>query len=306
MFIIIALASYLLGAMAVILDKFLLGSKRVSSPAVYSFYIALFGLAAMFLAPFGFFVPSAAQIILSLISGAFFTFGILSLYFAIQKSEASRVTPIVGAVTPIATCFLSLFFGENLGALSLAGVFLLISGGLLISFDLPLKININKNKFFSGFYPSILAGVLLAIAYFLFKFVYMEQNFVSGFIWTRIGAFLGAFSLFAVSNWRREILRSFKNFEKPKKQEYQTGGIFVADKIVGGLSSILLNLAIMLGSVTVVNSLISTQYVFVLIAAWLVSRKYSKVFEEKLLFWDWAQKIAAIVLIGAGIFLISK
>ena len=302
-FIFAALGSYFLGALTVILDKFLLSSKRISSPPVYSFYVGVFGLFVLFFIPFGFSVPSLFQITISLVSGIIFSLGILALYFAIKKSEASRVTPVVGAVVPIVTYFLSTAFSkEQLFSLQILGVALLIFGGLLISFDLPLKMN--KKKFFAGFYPSLFSGFLLAVAYFMFKLVYEEQSFLSGFVWTRIGCFLVVTGYFLVPSWRKEILGSFKNFKKPQKHHYQTGGIFVSNKILGGISSILLNWSIALGSVTLVNSLISSQYVFVLILAFLAHKKYPFVFEEKLLFWDWAQKIGAIVLIGIGVVLI--
>jgi len=307
MFILAALGSYFLGALTVILDKFLLGSKRIASAPVYSFYIAVFGLFTLFFIIFtGFSVPSGWQIFLSLLGGALFSYGILALYFAIRKSEASRVAPIVGAIIPVATYFFSLAFSiEKLVLIQIIGVVLLIFGGLLISFDLPLKIN--KKKFFAGFYASLLAGFLLALSYFIFKFVYNEQSFFNGFIWTRIGGFLAVIGFFLVPSWRKDILRSFKNFKKPEKQGYQTGGLFVANKILGGTSSILLNAAIAMGSVTLVNSLVSSQYVFVLALAYFAHKKFPFVFEEKLYFWDWAQKIGAIILIGIGIvFIFAK
>jgi len=303
MFIFSALSSYFLGALVVILDKFLLGSKRISSAPVYSFYIGISGLFVLFFIPFGFYIPSFFQIFLSLISGGFFSVGILFLYFAIQKGEASRVLPIVGAIIPIVTYFLSFMTSnETFIFIQIIGIILLIFGGLLISFDLPLKIN--KRKFALGFWDCLWAGIFLALSYFLFKFVYNEQTFVNGFIWTRIGCFFAIISYLLVPKWRKDILNSFKGFKKPKKEGYQTGALFVSNKILGGVSSILLNFAISLGSVTVVNSLVSSQYVFILILAFFAHKKYPFVFEEKLYFWDWTQKIGAIVLIGVGIFMI--
>ena len=337
MFLFSALSSYFLGALTVIFDKFLLGSKRISSAPVYSFYIGVSGLAVLVLIPFGFHIPSFFQIFLSLISGGLFSVGIMFLYFAIQKGEASRVTPIVGAIIPIVTYFLSFVSSsEKFVFIQVLGIILLIFGGLLISFDLPLRINptpsrsilkttrikylngilfeesvnqprrygTSKRKFALGFWDSLWAGIILALAYFLFKLVYNEQNFVSGFVWTRIGAFLGVLSYLIIPDWRKSILGSFKSFKKPKKKEYQTGSLFLTNKIIGGISSVLLNLSISLGSVTVVNSLVSSQYVFVLALAFFAHKKYPFVFNEKLYFWDWAQKVGAIILIGVGIILI--
>jgi drug/metabolite transporter (DMT)-like permease len=303
MFLLVALSSYFLSAFTIILDKFLLGSKRISSAPVYSFYIGVFGMFVLAFIPFGLAIPSTFQLFLSFLSGALFSFGILALYFAIQKGEASRVSPIVGAMIPIVTYSLSFIFSiEKLNNIQVLGIMLLILGGLLISFDLPLKIN--KRKFVAGFFPSLLSGFLLALSYFGFKFVYEEQNFINGFIWTRFGCFLGVAGYLLIPKWRKQIYLSLKNFRKPERHHYHTGIIFISNKIMGGIASILLNFAIALGSVTLVNSLVSSQYVFILFLAYFAHKKYPFVFEEKLYFWDWVQKIGAIFLIGAGVFLI--
>ncbi|MDD5464631.1 MAG: EamA family transporter, partial [Candidatus Moranbacteria bacterium] len=234
--IFVAVSAYFLGAFAVLMDKFLLGSKRISSPQVYTFYVGIFGLGAFLFAPFGFDVPSAWQIAISLISGAIYIGGIFALNLSINKAEASRVTPVVFSVVPIATYLISFVFNdEKLTIIQLGGVALLIIGGLLISFDLPLKLN--KRKFFVGFYFSCLSGVLLAISYVMFKMVYVEQTFLNGFMWTRVGGFVAALLLLIVPTWRKAIFKSFSHAKKPSKEHIGTGGIFIANKILGGTSS---------------------------------------------------------------------
>lgn len=302
--ILVAVSAYFLGAFAVLMDKFLLGSKRISSPQVYTFYVGIFGLGAFLFAPFGFTVPSGSQIVISLIAGAIYMAGIFAINLSINKAEASRVTPVVFSVVPIASYAISFAMNnEKLTLLQLGGVFLLIVGGLLISFDLPLKLS--GRKFFAGFYTSCLAGVLLAISYVMFKNVYLHQSFLSGFMWTRIGGFLLALTFLLIPLWRKQIFKSFSHAKKPSQKNVSTGGFFITNKVMGGLSSILLNKAFQLGSVTLVNSMVSLQYVFVLILVAIAARRHPKVFAEKLLFWDWAQKIGAIVIIAVGMFLIS-
>lgn len=301
----IALTSYFLSALTIILDKFILGSKKVGSPPVYAFYIGLLGLSALFLAPFGFSVPPISQIILSVIAGSLFTYGILTLYFAIKVGEAGRVAPLAGSVIPFGAYFLSiLFFGEKVSAISLLGAVLLILGGLLISFDLPLKLD--RKKFFPGFKFAVLAGLILAVAYSFLKLVYNEQSFFNGFIWTRFGSVFAIASFFLVPEWRKNILRSLGNFKKPTHSHIHAGSLVVLNKIAGGTASILFNYAIALGSVTLVNALVASQYVFILILAAVFSVWHKEIFQEKLYFWDWAQKAGAIIVIGAGIYLVSK
>ncbi len=303
--ILIASGAYFLGALANILDKFLLGSKRISSPAVYTFYVNVLGLGSAIFLPFiGIVIPSFFQFGISIFSGLLFSFGIMAMYFAIRESQAGRVIPVIGAITPVGTYLFSfLLFGEVLGYFEFLGMTLLLLGGLLISFDLPLKIN--KKKFFSGFYYCLISAFLLAGAYAIFKLVYAEQTFFNGFFWTRIGSFFAIFIILLIPRWRFEVFRSFKGFKRGHKENYKTGALFISNKIIGGTSSVMFNYAIALGSATLVNSLTSIQYVFVILFASLASLKYPKIFGENLSLNDWLQRLLAIVIIGIGMYLVS-
>lgn len=303
--LLIAIVAYFLVALEVVLDKFLLTSKRVSHPAIYAFYSGVLSLATLFIFfPFGFHFVGAAKIWPYLLAGMVFTYGILSLFFALNKSEASRVTPVVGAVVPIVTYALSIsFLSERLTHLQISGVMILILGGLFISFDLPLKIS--KRRFFAGFDQTILAGVLLAVAFTAFKYFFEHDRFINVFIWTRLGLFLGALSLFLVPAWRKAIWSSLKKISKPGRENTRTGVLFVLNKALGGTGSILTNYAIALGSVTLVNALVSVEYIFVFIFGLLFALQFPKIFREKADFWDIFQKVGAIVVITLGVVLIS-
>jgi drug/metabolite transporter (DMT)-like permease len=301
----IAIFAYFLVGLEVILDKFLLSSKRVSHPSVYTFYSgALSAMALLILAPFGFHLVKFNQAVPSLLAGLVFTYGVLCLFFALNVSEASKVTPVVGAVIPLATYFFSLFFlREGLTKHQLEGVALLILGGIFISIELPLKFK--KKNFFAGFYYSVAAGILLAIAATAFKYFYSRDNFINVFIWTRLGLFVGALSLLLFSFWRKIILKSLRGFKDPQPENYKTGGLFVGNKILGGIGSILTQWSIALGSVTIVNALVSTEYAFIFLMGLVSSLWFPKIFREKK---DWlhiAQEIISILIITAGIILIS-
>lgn len=306
--IIIAIFSYFLVALEIILDKFLLSSKRVSHPAIYAFYSGVLSLTALLIfAPFGFHLISISDAILSFSAGIIFTYGILCLFFAINKSDASQAIPVVGAVIPLTTYFLSLIFlSEDLKNYQLLGVVILILGGLLISFDLPLKIN--KKKFFSGFYYSIGAGILLAIAFTSFKYFFDRDNFLNVYIWTRMGLFIGAITLLAIPIWRKIIFNSFRgvhNSNDDKKKNIKTGLLFVATKILGGAGSILTNKAIAIGSVTIVNALVSTEYAFILLLGIVFSLRFPQIFQEKRDAKTILEKVLAIIMITIGVVLIS-
>jgi drug/metabolite transporter (DMT)-like permease len=302
--ILISFIAYFLVALEVILDKFLLTSKRVSHPAVYAFYSGMLSLSAFLLFPFGFHFPERDILFFGILAGIIFVYGILSLFYAINRSEASQVMPVVGATSPLFTLILSvLFLGEKLTQWEVTGVFLLILGGLLISFEFPLKIN--RDKFFSGFYYSVIAGVLLAIAFTWFKSFFERDGFIPVFIWTRVGLFAGALSLLLFPFWRRHILASFRGARDSGDEKYRTGGLFIFNKVLGGTGSILTNYAIKLGSVTIVNALVSLEYVFVFFFGIIFSFWFPTIFKEQVGPGKVIQKILSILIITAGIVLVA-
>lgn len=302
----ITLLAYFLLALEVILDKFLLSSKRVSHPAIYAFYSGTMGLFALVFIPFGFHALGSHEVIYRFIAGFVFIYGMLALFFAINKSEASRVTPVVGAVIPVVIFFLSLLFlGERLGNREIIGLIILVSGGLLISYDFSHD---RKQRLFCGFYWSVLAGILLAVSATLFKGFYRHDNFFNVYIWTRAGAFLGVASFFMVPRWRKIIIASLIKFKKPSGQNQTSGLLFILTRTIAGAGSFLKEQATSLAaaSVTLVNALVSAEYVFVYILGIVFSLWLPNVFEEKK---DWKstiQKIMAIVVITLGIVLVSK
>jgi len=297
--------AYFLLSLEIILDKFLLSSKRVSHPAIYTFYSGTFGLFAFVFFPFGFHMISFGEMLPRFLAGIIFIYGMLALFFAINKSEASRVTPVVGAVVPITLFFLAWFFlQEHLRPREILGLILLIIGGLSISYDFSPE---RTHKLFRGFYWSILAGVLLALSAVLIKGFYRFDNFYNVFIWTRAGAFLGVLSFFLVPGWRRILFASLKKARKPEKEHKTSGLMFTLAKATGGTGNFLKEKAtsLPLASVTIINAMVAMEYVFIFLLGIAFSLWLPNVFEEKK---DWksvVQKLSAIVVITTGIVLVS-
>lgn len=298
--ILIALTAYFLLALSYVIDKFIL-SKRVPEPSVFAFYVALLSFATIFLAPFGFYWQGIGVTLEAAIAGALYIYAVLFLYKAVKINEISRVSPLVFAVTASVTVFISVtFLGEKITFFNFSGIFFLVAGGLLISFDLPIK----SKKIFNGFYNSLLAGILFAFAYAITKHIYGGSAFINGYIMTRAGIFLGGFSLLIIPGYKNQIISSLKDIKNNRKKNLATISIIIGSKALGGGFSILLNYAIFLGNILIVNAIASAQFVFILVLSGLASLKFPKLFGEKLFFWDWFQKIAAIFIIALGIFLI--
>ncbi|HBO17184.1 MAG: EamA-like protein transporter family protein [Candidatus Moranbacteria bacterium GW2011_GWE2_35_2-] len=295
-----SVAAYFLLAVSFVIDKVLL-KQRIPHPAVYAFYVALLSLLALLLAPWGMHWLGGGLLAISFLGGIFFVYALLFFYQAVKENEISRVAPLIGSITPVATLLVGLLFDQRFSTFTFTGIGLLVAGGFFISFDLPIR----SLKIFRGFLSSITSGIFFALAYLAFEYVYRIEGFLNGFIWTRLGLFVGALSLLFVPVFRKNIINSFKGAKKKKRKNISTVFVFVLNKIFGGGSSVLINFAISISSASVVNALGSVQFVFVLGLAALASLKYSHIFEEKLYFWDWAQKIAAIGIIAIGMFLVS-
>lgn len=302
----VATIAYFLIALQTMLDKFLLTSRRIDHPVVYAFYSGVLSFFTLVLFPFGLHSIGAVLFLKYILSGTLFTYGIFLLFSAIQKSEASRVVPMVGAVIPIATYFFSIILlGDGLSGSKLWGVLILILGGLLISWTRPQNTG-EKHGFFDGFYKTILSGIILAAAYTFFKLFYARDNFLDVFIWTRLGLCAGALSFFLFSPWRKAILLSLANFRKPNHEQQSSGVLFVSNKVLGGVGSVLLNFSMSLGNITVINALVALEYTFIFILGIGFTFWLPKIFQEKM---DWqhsVQKISSIAIISAGVFLVSK
>ena len=82
----ITLLAYFLLAFEVVLDKFLLSSKRVSHPVIYAFYSGATAPFALILAPLGFHGIGFLEIIFRFISGIIF----ILMYAKTTKMERAQ------------------------------------------------------------------------------------------------------------------------------------------------------------------------------------------------------------------------
>ncbi|NCN07776.1 EamA family transporter [Candidatus Falkowbacteria bacterium] len=292
--LIITVFAYFLNAIAVVIDKFLL-SKRISNPAVYAIFISTLSLLSLILIPFGFHLYSPGQILIALMAGVIFTFALFYMFKALGQNEASSITPFMGGLQPIFVFILALMFlNEKLTLQQIIAFGVIIMGTVLISWQKSSKTNKKSAYLFA-----IISTLLFAASYTINKYSFVNQDFISGFVWTRIGAFLGALILLLSAKNRYDIKSELK---QPKKQ---TGSLFIVGQVAGALSFILINYTISISSsVALVNSLQGLQYIFLLIIVFSLSWKFPKLLEEKLTWPVITKKIIATILIIGGLFIL--
>ncbi len=291
MWLVVAIGGYFLNALAAIIDKILL-KKSIPNPRVYAFVISVLGILAFVLAPWGFSLVPARIILLSLITGGFFVFSLVLFFTALKKHEASRVVPLVGGIQPLGIFLLSfLFLGERLGQFQIIAFAFLVAGGILISHEYSGAKSSSKR----WLWYAVFSGILFAAFYTMTKYIFTQVDFINGLLWPRLGSLVVALLLLFGKNTREDLF-SIKKTARPASY-----GAFILGQVSGAFSFVLINYAISLASVTLVNALQGTQYAFVFIMALVLSFAFPKLLKEKLTSRVIIKKIAALSLIIAGI-----
>ena len=312
----IAISAYFILAVVFLVDKYLL-TEAIPNPRVYAFYVGALGISVLVLAPFvGFYVPGISQLILGVLSGMVFIYGLFWLYKSLQLFEPSRVVPAIGGLTPLfvfGLIYILTLGQETFSLKELTAFILLVLGSILITVKKEKITNLKSLKF------SALTAFLLALSFVLIKYVYLAQPFWNGFIWRGIGGFLMAICFFIFfPDVKKEIFGKIKLRQNEASGVEREGSaadkpiktviIFLSNQIAGAGATILHNWAIALAPliyVPFVNALQGTQYAFLFILAVILSLKFPRMLKEEISQEVILQKIIAILLIGGGLALFA-
>ncbi len=299
--LIVSMCAYFIFSIVSLTDKFLLAGPP--KPKIYAFYAGALGSLLVLFIPFvGFSIPDALTIFLCILTGAIFVFALLALYEGLEKYEASRIIPAIGGLSPLFVFLLTFFISGRQGALQPSGIvaFILLACG---SFLISRQGSVKSSK--GSIIIASLAAFLLALYFFLAKYVYLALPFWHGLIWIKIGSLLAAL-LFIFSGEVRDEL--FRKEKKKGSFNIKTGILFVINQGFGAAGAILQNWAIALAGVAYVSIVVAlqgVQYFFIFIFALLLSWRFPEILNEgrgkKII----AQKITAILLIGAGLAILA-
>lgn len=285
--------AYILNAVATLISKRLLITS-IPHPVVFVFYIGVLNLLALILIPFGFFIPNNLQILVALLSGGSYAAAMYYLAKALHIDQASQVAPMIGGLQPIfVLAFAWWFLPEELLLKQYLGIFLLVFGSLLMALEIG-----KKRLFTESFKYILISSVLFGLSYATLKLVYLQQNFASGFVWTRFGTFLFVILLILLPNNWSKVRDNFK------KSGEKVKAIFVIGQILGAVSFLLVAFAISLGPVTVINALQGVQYAVLFIIILLLAKKYPYFLDEPLKRPIVIQKTIAILILIIGLALV--
>ncbi|PIT86189.1 MAG: hypothetical protein COU33_04555, partial [Candidatus Magasanikbacteria bacterium CG10_big_fil_rev_8_21_14_0_10_43_6] len=248
-----ALLGYFLLALVFVLDKLIL-TKSLGRPVVYTFYSTIFMFGALLAWPFGVeFLDEAKHWVAALISGLGFGFGMWTMFVAVKQGEASHINPFIGAmITMVTYIFSSVFLAETLSTRQLWGMVILLFASVLLS----LEKTSSKKVFHKGFLWAILAGVLFAASHVSAKYLYELYPFLTGFVWTRATTGIVGLVCLLYPSVRRSFRAKNSKKELPKAfGKRHAVPIVLSNKVLSVVGVVLIQWAIALGSVTLVNAM---------------------------------------------------
>ena len=290
----LAIGSYFLSALASVIDKILLRG-RVTNPLAFAFYTGIASIGVLILIPFGFSFLSFTTTLFAFLAGGVFLASLLFLYTALRYGEASRVVPLIGALTPLVTLGIS-YFTDRMPPprAELLAIFFFVVGGLLISFDMGRR---GKSRF-NGFilFVALLSAIAMGSMFELSKVVYSRAPFFPGFIWMRMGSFLASLLMLFVPAFRASIFSSVRTLR------VSSGGILLFNKVLGAVAFLVLNYAVSLGNESVVSAMRGFEFLFVFAVVYLLSRRLPHILKESFDARVLLYKITGIVLIGVGFY----
>ena len=319
----LSVVSYLLLALVNLGDKFVI-DKILGDSRVYAFMVAILGSILIIIAPWFLKWPGLFLFLINILAGAFFIFALWTMYEALKKGEASRVVVVVGSIVPVFTLIFSLIlFKERFSLSQWLGIFFLLAGMLQMSLIVSRRkkwSTFTKRTWsvFSGKYKkrwillSIASAWFYAIFFISSKYAYSQQEFLSAFIWTRLGGLSLALIFLIDPSSRKAILKSFKTkkkFKNPlklKKEKKPQKFLVVLNQALGALAAFLQNYAIYLGPVAIINALQGVQYAFLLLLGIFFSIFFPKILKEDISRAVLIRKGRAILLVGIGLYLILK
>lgn len=281
----------LIWAIKGILDKFML-ANYIKKPIVPVLVLGIFDLAAIALIFLinGFDHLSWQNLALAFVGGLA-SLMIIVLYFkAVRIEEISRVIALIYLTPLFVTILAAVFLGERFTLGKYAGILLLITGAVLISYKF------GKITFGKAFWYMLLASVSFGIYAVITKYLLGFADFWSVFSYTRLSMILCMLPIF--------FLR-YKDLLEAARERGKMAVLSASSSEALNLTALLLfTAAASAGFITLVEALTAIEPFFVLVFAVILSIFYPKIIKEETGKKIVAIKLLAIILIFSGTVLV--
>ena len=292
-----ALSAPFLWALVNISDRYLVerystGKRKSGGLVLFSSLIGIFTAATIGLFTFGIFdIPTSDKLLLVLTGGITIAWVILYL-FALEIEDVSVVVPWFLTVPIFGYVLGYIFLGETLSTQQGVGSLIILFGVFIISIDFSKQII--KFKWMPALYM-LAACLLISIAWIIFKYVTVGNNFWISSFWEYIGlGFFGVLIYSFVPKYREEFLIMNKQGGSRIFTLNTVSEIFT---IIGNL---LTNYALLLAPVTLVYLVGSFQPAIVLVLTTLATRFFPNIIMEDISKATIMPKVIAVTLMLLG------
>lgn len=290
------ISTYIVFAITNVIDKYFL-ERVFKSPMQYTVFGGIIIFPVFFLMPFtGFALTSPQTIALGIISGALLLLSLVPYFRALSMEDATTVIPL-GSFTPMLVLLLSfLILGESLCVSQLYAFFLLVVGGALLAIN-----SFGKKRiiFTPALFCIALSWIIFAVYAVMAKILFNSVPFMEGFYLIRMGVVIASASLLMVPGIRKEVSNGFPMLGM--KNVF----LFSALVIIAIAGQFMYDLAISLGSVSLVSAAQGIQYVVLFILAAGLSGFFPKLLNEKTDKNTIFRKLVGTGLVVAGMYMLN-
>ncbi|MEK7609936.1 MAG: DMT family transporter [Patescibacteria group bacterium] len=267
--ILIAFIAPILHGFANILDNYLTNKlfKNIWTLTFYSaFFNVLFLPLVLFIEIPG--IPPASTFLFFLIVGAIDVLYLFPYYKALQSDDTSIVTTLFSLGKIFVPIFAFLFVGEKLQLTQYLGFFIIILGSVSLTLNNHGALRLNKSFFYM-----LLCSLLLAIEAVVYKYLFENVGWSTGFVWATVVSAIFALSFLFIPKIRRNIYQHTRDLR-------HNAPVFAFEEFLTFGGSVASTYAISLVSVTLEKSVSAFQPLFVLIYALVLGRFFPHLFRE--------------------------
>lgn len=292
----ITVAAYACLAFSQVLDKVFLVRFFRDSRA-YAVFVGGMGVLAFFAFPFTQSIPNLSVWLWALFAGALFVFALLPFLSALQSDDATRVIPVTGASVPVITIILErVLLDVALPTFAYPALACLIIGSTVLTYSH----NKRSRRSRLAMIEALGASALFASCFVISKYVYGQMDFITGFVWMRIGGLMAALLIVIGS---RSVQQEISRLARSTRA--RVFGAYLGNQGIAGLGFVLQNFAIALASASVVTAMQGVQYIFVLFFVVLFARFRPSLVQERVTKSLIVEKLTATACIIIGLALLA-
>jgi len=291
--ILIAFISPILHGFANVLDNYLT-NKLFKSVWTLTFYSTFFNI--LFL-PLVFFIEIPGLPPISLLPFFFLVAVIEVLYLypyykALQNDDTSVVSSLFSLGKIFVPVFAFLFVGEVLTITQYLGFFIIILGSAALTLNDYRTLRFNKSFFYM-----LVCSILLAIEAVVYKYLFENVSWSTGFVWTTLFSSAIIFCFLLVPKLRKDIRAQTSDLKRNVP-------IFALEELLTFGGSAASTFAISLVPVTLAKSIGAFQPFFVLIYALILGKSFPHIFRESVDRRSIVKKFMLFAIMVIGIILI--